>query len=222
MEEQIKEVAENLLKVIDISFSDVMIPSVVSIITFWVQTAIINRINDKKKIPTVYINKLQNKKEILTNREKIQQNRRFIEILTEVCDIDDPEYLPEEKIVFREINFSELKKCLEEAPRILLEFQIQSEVELFINYIITQKDISEIDYSVVPKKMDSKQKYCFVCKCDEVPCELQGNYEEKTVRYILNGENCTISPQIIRGKNKRKGKYREKKTAFKNLSSLKF
>lgn len=104
----------------------------------------------------------------------------------------------------------------------MLEFQIRSEVELFINYIITQEDIGEIDYSVVPKKMDSKQKYCFVCKCDEVPCELQGNYEEKTVRYILKGENCTISPKIIRSKNKRKRKNRNIKTAFKNLSGLKF
>lgn len=105
MEEQTKEVVENLLKVMDITFSDVVIPIIVSTITFWVQTAISNRINDKKKVPTVYINKLKNKKEILTNREKIQQNHRFIEILTEVCDINDPEYLPEEKIVFREISF---------------------------------------------------------------------------------------------------------------------
>ena len=98
---------------------------------------------------------------------------------------------------------------VEEKKLILLEFRNLSEEELSINYIITDHNLYEVDYSVVYKELDKKQRYCLVCDDDNLPCEILGSYRERNIRYVKKNDAYKVHIKNASKRKLKKGKSKE-------------
>ena len=197
-------------KVIEYFSSSVIVPIIVSIISAWVENRIESRVSEQKKIPRVHMTRMANVAEVLKNEEKIKENKHFIKISEEEYVIDENENIKDKKLFFKEISFKKLLNMVEEKKLILLEFRNLSEEELSINYIITDHNLYEVDYSVVYKELDKKQRYCLVCDEDNLPCEILGSYRERNIRYVKKNDAYKVHIKNASKRKLKKGKSKER------------
>lgn len=176
---------------------DCIVPVVVSVVCFFVQSKIKSRDEKRKKAPLIYILKLTGKNKTKLNEEKIRKCKHIIELSYKIYIDPDHKVPTERKMVFREITYRELKESVCKQPLIIAGFENITEPGLSLSYITSrQGGLFQIDEDIVPTLIDADTNYCIVSKVEDFPASLKGKYLEHPVQYQSKGHDCVLRPKL--------------------------
>lgn len=188
---------EYLIEIIQFIFRECALPIMLSIVCFLVEHRVASRDERRKVVPIMYILELTGKEKTRLNEGKIKKCKYIIEFHYKEYPMLDDVRLADRTIVFREITYKELLERVRKHKMILIGFENIDEAGLSLKYVMSrQGKLYEMDERVVPSLIDSDANYCLVCRQEEAPSSLRGNYLEQSIQYVIKGHDCTVRPHI--------------------------
>lgn len=200
MKKQIIEIITFLLK-------DGVFPVLISFICLKVDIRHMLKREREKRIPTVYIVELAGKKRMQINKKRIAECEYIIEFWYRKYDTNKEISGEIEKALnYRQITYKELMRKIEEQPMYLIGFENYTDNGLCVGNLIDKDgDIQTIDKDIVPIHISKDNKYCLVCREDDIPIRLQGMFLDTPVYYNLEGKkDDSIPPQMKKNTRKLK------------------
>lgn len=172
-------------------------PVIVSIICFLVMRRVTDKDEKRNRAPRMYILKLTSKEKTQMNERKIKQCSHIILFsYKELLGLDNVALL-DKTMVFKEITYKELLERVRKHSMTLLGFEMSDGIGLSLSYVMNiQGKLYEMDERIVPTLVDADTNYCLVCREEDVPTSLRGDFLEQSVQYVIKGRDHVILPRI--------------------------
>lgn len=105
-------------------------------------------------------------------------------------------------IAFKEITYKKLSESVQKHQLVLMGFENLDRVGLTLNYIWNRRGSRrdagpyQIDEKAVPSLVDADTNYCLVCKKEDMPSSLRGNFQKHPVIYEIDARDGVVRPNM--------------------------
>lgn len=100
-------------------------------------------------------------------------------------------------IKFKKITYKDLLKSTKEQKMVLMGFDNISMSGLSIHHIMTSQGIIyDIDENKMSALVDNDSNYCIVCRQEDIPSSIRGNFMGKPVQYKIIGMDCIVKADM--------------------------
>ena len=186
-----------LIEIIQFILRECALPILLSVACFFIEHRVAGRDERRKAVPIIYILGLTGKEKTRLNEGKIKKCKYIIEFYYKEYPMLDDVRLADRTIAFREITYKELLERVRKHKMILIGFEKIDVAGLSLKYIMSrQGKLYEMDERVVPSLIGPDTNYCLVCRQEDAPSSLRGNYLERSVQYVIKGHDCAVRPHI--------------------------
>ncbi len=185
---------------------DVLCPLLVSVICFQIQYREQIR-NDKKELfPPMHAALFDGKEAVCLHKDRIAAGGKIVELIyKEYEPIDNQAQCPRSSVEFKEITYEELMEKADRQELLFMQFgEFKGDGINLTHFIDKDRNLNELDFSVVSDWISDKYRYCFVCRSCDVPFGIRGKGEKGDLEYrIIRAQQGVIYPQFARRKRGR-------------------